>query len=71
MLEINKIYNEVCLSTAPNTHIKKDKSKKSLDSGIGCALVCRNENMASNVAIERFAIKLLELQKRLEVANNG
>jgi hypothetical protein len=93
MLEINKNYNEDCLSgmhrtsnnvpgcvvqqennikqnTTSNTHIKRDKSKKSLDSDRDCALVCRCANTASNIAVENFAIKLLELQKRLEVANN-
>lgn len=70
MLEINEIYNEDCLSTAPNTHMNKDKSKKSLDSNIGCALVCRCANTASDRAVENLALKIIELQKRLEVANN-
>lgn len=44
------------------------QSKKRLDSNKECALICRSDNMPSDVAVEHFAIKLMELKKRLEVA---
>lgn len=46
------------------------KNQKILDSSKECALICRSANMPSDRAVENFAIKLLELKKRMEVANN-
>lgn len=50
--------------------MSKNISKKKLDIGKECALVCRSVNTSSDRAVENLALKLLELKKRLEVAHN-